>query len=290
MRTVKVNVPASLIGLGTGAESIGLALGIHHTLTFTTRTDGQIVVTSSGETAHPATPDHPAIKAAHALFLAQARAFGVTAQITHTIPPIPGLGDHAALTVAGLVAANNLLDAPLNRDQLLQLGVSLVGQPAALATALFGGLTVAVRVDTALVFKRLEVSAQKAVIVCPSWEKSAHSPSSHPPALQVGRALLLCEALRKNDTAHLSKLWHDSTEDGDTLPGYHQAEAAARKAGAYGTILTHDSAAMIALISATGNAQAVQAEMTRALERVGVKVRGWGVNIDTQGVAVSVSG
>ncbi len=283
MLKVKVTVPASCVGLVPGADMLGLALGLHDTLEFSIRADTQFVIEANGD--YPASLRHPAMKAAVALFQRFERApAGFSVSINSRIPVGCGLGDYAALTVGGLVAANNLIGTPLKREQVAEMAVALTGQPAPVVTSLFGGLTATVAGDK-LLFRRLDTSAQKMILALPSeMKKPDAKPDRAAFAALSGRTALLIEAFRKNDMTLLADLLRDATAQAARLPG--GVEAAARKAGALGVAWCGEGPALLAF--ATGNHREIEAEMQRALG--GTKARTWLVNLDTQGVSVSVSG
>src|SRR2546426_12017713 len=72
---------------------------------------------------------------------ASGRAFkGCALACVNRIPVARGLGSSAAAWVAGLVAGNTLLGAPLSRDALLDLAARAEGHPGNVAAAGFGGL------------------------------------------------------------------------------------------------------------------------------------------------------
>ena len=97
MLKVKVTVPAACTGLGSGLDSLGLALALHNTFEFGLRADSQLSITLQGEGNLPATVRHPSLRAAIALFQLVERApAGFNVTINSRIPSGCGLGDLAA--------------------------------------------------------------------------------------------------------------------------------------------------------------------------------------------------
>lgn len=304
MPKVKISVPAACIGLGPGSSALGLALGLPQTLELSPRTDTQFVIEhggeGSGQGAYPASLSHPAMKAAMALFdRTDGAPSGLTLTVSATIPVEVGLGDTTALIVGGLMGANNLIKVPLKRDQVAELASELSGQSAAAVTSLFGGLTVSVGAGKSLLYRRLDIASQKVVLVVPDVAGYRDKVASFVPlpasaeqsALALGHLGLLIEAFRKNETALIGRILQAGyAENARTvlIPGYAAALEAARSAGAFAVTLCGDGTAFIAF--ATKEHRQIEQDIVKALNGAGTQARTWIVNVDTQGVALSVSG
>jgi len=297
MLKVKVTVPAVCTGFSAGLDSFGLALALHETLEFGVRPDSQLVIDVQGEGEYSATVRHPAMRAAIAVFQSQERApAGINVAIQSRIPPQAGLNDTSALTIGGLLAANNLLDAPLKRDDLLDLATILTGQLTAPAAALLGGLVVNGGMGRDRLYKRFDVAALKAVIVLP--DLAAYSDplttlpplSAHDVSRIAGRSALLADALRVGDWALLSRTLVDpavETARRALIPGSDDAAKAAIEAGAVAVTVSGGGPSLIAL--AQVNHKRIEDAMQRSFSNANIRVRIWTVNVDTQGVTISVS-
>src|SRR5690242_11586259 len=126
MPKVRVTVPAAALGLGPGADGIGLALGLHNTIELSTRAELSFSLEARGEGNYPASAQHPAMRAADFLFKKAGNTpKGLALSINAAIPADAGLGDISALIIAGLVGANNVIDAPFKREQIAEMAVEL---------------------------------------------------------------------------------------------------------------------------------------------------------------------
>ncbi len=299
MLKVKVTVPAVCTGLGPGLDALGLALALHNTLEFGLRSDSQLVISTQGEGDDPASLRHPALHAAVRLFQTLERApAGLTITINNRIPAGCGLGDLAALTVGGLIGANNMLDAPIKRDALIEMGCELTGQPAYIITAMLGGLVATSGTGRDLLYRRLETAALKVVIVVPDVPDYAQNvkaklptnPTLQDASFNLGRAALVLEAFRKNDLDLLGRAIQDrliAPQRKELIPGYEAAIDAAQQAGAVGVALSGDGPALVAFTAV--NHKRVEESMQRAFSEAGIRSRAWTVNVDTQGVAISLT-
>jgi len=297
MLKVKVTVPAACIGLGPGLDALGLALALHNTLEFGVRADSQFAISISGEGSYPASLRHPAMHAAITLFqLSESAPAGLNVTITNRIPQNCGLGDLAALTIGGLVGANNLLAAPLKREALIELACSLTKQPASVVTALLGGLAITSGMGHELIYRRIDVTALKVVIIVPELPAYEDPAIDLPPitladmSFNIGQAALVVEALRKSDFDLLGRALRDRLLESQlpkVIPGYAAVIAAAREAGAIGVTLCGNGPALMAFTQV--NHKRVEDSMQQAFSDAKIRARVWTVNVDTQGVAINVT-
>ena len=120
--SLTVRVPATSANLGTGFDAVGLALTLTADVTLHLRDDG----------ARARRPDPLRRMVLAALRAACRRAErpapeGIQVEVTTEIPIARGLGASAVARAAGIVAANALLDGPLDDAALLALGAELEG-------------------------------------------------------------------------------------------------------------------------------------------------------------------
>ena len=68
-------------------------------------------------------------------------------QIEQNIPTSRGLGSSASCIVCGIMMANEMLDCPMNKEDVFQLASSIEGHPDNVAPLIFGGLTCSFKDD-----------------------------------------------------------------------------------------------------------------------------------------------
>ncbi len=140
-----VKAPASSANLGPGFDAIGIALDLWNSVTIDTEgVDGEI--TSSGcEAALLEGRENLTIKAMKTLARDQGRrlpAFSLHAETT--IPIARGLGSSAAALVAGLIAADHLLELNLRIEEIFAHAWRIEGHGDNVGAALYGGAILAV--------------------------------------------------------------------------------------------------------------------------------------------------
>ncbi|MDR1193803.1 MAG: homoserine kinase [Peptococcaceae bacterium] len=136
---LSIKVPASSANLGPGFDSLGIALNLYNE--FAARRPATDPPLPKGFA--PLNGGHLAALAVEAL----ARAVGVPPPVLEfgvraRVPRARGLGSSATLTVAGLLAADRVLDSGLSKEALLELASRLEGHPDNAAPALLGGFVI----------------------------------------------------------------------------------------------------------------------------------------------------
>lgn len=135
MLTVKV--PASTSNLGSGFDSIGLALQLYNTFIFEEseafRLQGFDVAFNNNEnlvlTAYQKT-----------CTIKQQNPIPVSITLNQGIPLCGGLGSSATCIIAGVIAAYHFLKLPIVYDDIIEVATLIEGHPDNVAPALYGGL------------------------------------------------------------------------------------------------------------------------------------------------------
>ena len=155
-RRVHVRVPATSANLGSGFDTVGLALDYHDELTFTLSddpadTDAHVNIEGEGAQTLPRDETHLVVstfrRACRTFGLGR---FGFTLEAHNRIPQARGMGSSAEAIVAGIAAAAAFAqDGELNRSAIFDLAATIEGHPDNVAPAVFGGLTVSWDFSTA---------------------------------------------------------------------------------------------------------------------------------------------
>ncbi|GGM34973.1 homoserine kinase [Longimycelium tulufanense] len=148
---VRVTVPASTANLGSGFDTLGMALGLHDVVEVEATRSGLVIeVTGQGAGQVPTDERHLVVRALCAAWetLGTSPA-GLRLRCHNAIPHSRGLGSSAAAAVAGVAAAYTLHAATEGREpdlgdpRALQVAASLEGHADNAAASLYGGLVVA---------------------------------------------------------------------------------------------------------------------------------------------------
>lgn len=153
---VAVRVPATSANLGSGFDTVGLALEYFDELTFTLSDDpadtaAHVIIHGEGEDTLPRDETHLVVST----FRRACSTFGLgrigfTLEATNNIPQARGMGSSAEAIVAGIAAAAAFAQpGELNRQAIFDLAAHIEGHPDNVAPAVFGGLTVSWDFETA---------------------------------------------------------------------------------------------------------------------------------------------
>ena len=296
---VHVRVPATSANLGPGFDTLGLALALHNEVT---AEDGQgVTVRIEGDGANrlPRDADNVVARGVRLAYEAAGRAFkGCALECVNRIPAARGLGSSAAAWVAGLLAGNALVGAPLSRDAVLALAARAEGHPDNVAAAIFGGLTVSCATPEGVAAVALPVPADLAwVVLVPevtssTAEARALLPPSVPRAdavFNVQRVALLLASLQAGRPAALATALDDRLHQPYRLklfPWMPEVAAAARAAGALGCVLSGAGPSLLAAVH--GDGLAVARAMERALESAGIAGTARTLDVDAVGATARV--
>lgn len=282
MMRFTVKAPASTANLGPGFDAIGLALDLWNEITIDTAGEPGAIINEGSEAALLDGRENLTLRAMHTLADEAGCDLPPFALCARTeIPVARGLGSSAAALVAGLVAANRLLDLELSDDDLYAVAWRIEGHGDNVGAALFGGAVLAVpNLRRAVHLWPGEGFGVTAVVFIPhatgaTWAARAALPATVPHAdatFNVLAAAGLAMGLKLGDRALIGASMHDRLHEpyrARLYPHLDPMRAAAREAGALGAALSGAGPTVIAL-TASEHAGAVQDALTNVAARLDV--------------------
>ena len=259
MPDLTVRVPASSANLGAGYDLIGAALNLcnHYRFAPAERLSLHLLGPRAAECDFELNADS-LIWQAFARVYAEAGqrppAFALVQDVQ--IPPARGLGSSSSAIVAGLLAANRWLGAPLGLADLLALATELEGHPDNVAPALLGGCILNFPDGG---WTRLPVpESLRWIVAIPAFELPTRQARSVVPT-QVPRADAvrnmaylgaLVAGLCLDDPQLIGKGLFDTLHQPyrqALVPGMPEVMAAATAAGALGCVLSGAGPTLLAL-------------------------------------------
>lgn len=265
MRSVTFRVPGSTSNLGSGFDTIGLAVDLFCDVT---------VRVAARNVGHEI-----GLEAADSFFKATKRKpFCVEVFSEGTLPHGRGLGASAALRAGVCAGLNFLTRAKLGRQALLNLVTELEGHPDNASPALLGGATISGMVGGEVRCLRFEVSKRlKLVTLIPDFRVATEEarrllPKSYSradAAHALNRSALIAAALASQDYRALAGVFDDRFHQTHRLPLVPQLDEVVRagvEAGAIGGFLSGSGSAImcLALENAEGVGEAMKGQMRGA--------------------------
>lgn len=302
--------PASVGNVAIGFDILGFAvdaLGDRVTVSRSARPGVTITAVSGIAGELPTDPaQNTAGRALQAMHAALAPPFGFEMRIEKGIPLGSGLGGSAASAVGAVVAANALLEQPIEKIELLKFAMQ--GEAVAsgslhvdnIAPSLFGGLVLTVGIDHPRV-KRIPVPRGiRAVIVHPHMflaTRQARAILKRSVELsdfvwQTANLAGFISGCYTNDLDMIRASFQDVVIEPQRqalIPGFATVRAAAMAAGALGCSISGAGPALFAW-ALEAQAPAVLTAMHAPLCADGTALDEWVVDMRPQGARVVASG
>lgn len=292
-RMIKIRVPATSANLGPGFDCLGLALNVWNEISF--ETADKLTYQAAGEGAEKLNKGTKnLLTKAYALLheVCGQKMNGVKISTYNEILMSSGLGSSAAAIVAGLYGANEMLGRPLGENDMLKLATDMEGHPDNVAPALLGGLVVSVMTKDEIITRRFEVPAITLVIVKPLVEwptKMARavlpkSVSRVDAIHNIGRAVLVVDALRNGDIDLLQKVMEDRIHQPYRLRHISGASAAYKLARQFGAAALSGAGPSTIVFVPPERAESAKAAIQSVFEERGIETRGIITQPSRQGI------
>jgi homoserine kinase len=208
------------------------------------------------------------------------------------------MGSSATILLGVAAACQSLAKRPFNRDELLPIAAKIEGHPDNVAAACLGGFTIVGTVAGALRCQRFDApQGLVAVVAIPPFEVTTSdarrilpqdlSRAEHVQAVQ--RTALITAALASGASERLRDLFDDAWHERHRVglnPGLVEARAAARDAGAIGTILSGSGSTVLSFCQ-PATADAVRAAVLASYQKRSVNSDVRIVHFDNAGITQS---
>ncbi len=136
---IRIQVPATSANLGSGFDSLGIALTLYNQVWM--EESDTVDITSRDEIVIPTDESNLIYWAAGRVYEQCGRKLpGLRIIQENNIPMARGLGSSSACIVAGILGANRILGGPLSRQDLINLAAEIEGHPDNTTPAIEGGL------------------------------------------------------------------------------------------------------------------------------------------------------
>ncbi len=278
-----VSAPASSANLGPGFDALGLALDLWNEITIDTGGPAGAVSVSGAESALLDARENLSLTAMRELASLYGRdlpPFALHARVD--VPVARGLGSSAAALVAGLVAANHLLELGLADDDLFAVAWRMEGHGDNVGAALYGGAVLAVPgVRSPVRLLTHDALGLEAVVFVPEMTgATVAARAALPPgvphadaAFNIATAAGLVLGLHTGDRELIAAGMRDRLHEpyrARLFPHLEPMAAAARAAGALGAVLSGAGPSVLALCEPEA-AEAVAATFATTATSVGAR-------------------
>lgn len=137
---IRIQVPATSANLGSGFDSLGIALTLYNQVWM--EESDTLDISCKDDVVVPTDESNLIFWAARRLYeFCGHKLPGLKIVQLNNIPMARGLGSSSACIVAGILGANRLLGSPLSQQHLINLAAEIEGHPDNTTPAIEGGLT-----------------------------------------------------------------------------------------------------------------------------------------------------
>ncbi len=276
--TITVRVPASTSNLGSGFDTLGIALNLYNFVKVTRSAEPGVTITSPiSNDARPGATKMIEETAKQFFSSAKAEAFGFDVDLSGDVPIARGLGSSVTVRLGVVMALNELCGDSIHHWNILNLVTALEHHPDNAAPALFGGFAVAgmvgeevrclsVKVKPFIKFITMippfEVSTEKARTLVP--DTFSKSDAIH----ILNRASMVSAAFARGDVEVLRGFFDDRIHQpyrSQLIPALPKVIDAGVKAGAIGGWLSGSGSTIICLSTDNQNTHPIAAAMEKEI-------------------------
>lgn len=314
---IKVRIPATSANLGPGFDCMGMALDLWNTFELHHADEGQgITVESHGEGAG-SLPNGKTNLIAQTLRSELDRLHrdgdcerspapdpksstgclqSLRVVCRNDIPCASGMGSSSTAVLAGLIFAHALAYGQVDRDAVLSRATALEGHGDNVGPALFGGLILISFDGATVVAERVSLPPLRVVVCVPEFNFLTSAARAALPntlnradaVFNIGRAMLVAEALRNGDDELLARAMADRIHEPyriPIIPGAGQARQGALACGAIAVSLSGAGPGMLAF--ARDHHHPIGQAMQAAFAQAGLPSRYWVLDTSPGGAVIS---
>lgn len=265
---IKVTVPATSANLGSGFDSMGVALRLYNEISMEP-SDTVDIHALGGIRVRRDASNLIYKTVSHVYDLCGKKLTGLKIIENSNIPKTRGLGSSSACIAAGILGANEMLGRPLSRREIIDLAAQLEGHPDNSTPAILGGAVVSVLDDGRVYYTQIPLKERLSfVALIPEFHLNtgrarAALPEqvSHEDArFNVARAALLAASLMQGKLKNLKIAMQDRLHQDARfamIPGGRELCDLLYQNGALGVYISGAGPTLIAVVRA-GNKQFVK--------------------------------
>ncbi|MEG1943395.1 MAG: homoserine kinase, partial [Angelakisella sp.] len=256
---IEIKVPATSANIGSGFDSLGIALGMYNTVEM--ELWDKPFVESLDDAPIPLDEHNLVYKTAKYLFdICGKPLSGLHIRQRNVIPMARGLGSSSACIVSGLMGANQLMGQPLSRDEIVNMAANMEGHPDNSTPAILGGQVTAAIENGRVFYCRQEVKQDILfAAIIPDFElKTSLARTALPKEVthrdavyNLSRAALMAASLSSGQYENIRVACGDKLHQPYRLaliPGAAQVMDTAQELGAYGAYISGAGSTLMAIV------------------------------------------
>lgn len=259
-----IRVPATSANMGSGFDSIGVALELYNHLWFekTDKPGVEIVVKRDQPIQIPTDKSNLIYRTMVDFYASIGEVMpGVRLIQEDYIPLTRGLGSSAACVVAGLMAANAMSGSPYTKEEIAQIAAKIEGHPDNSNPALLGGMVVGALDGESMRFVKVDMpKSLRFAVMVPDFPVATHDSRAVLPStvsradaiFNASRAALLVASMMTGNIENLAMAMDDRLHQpyrSSLIPEMDRIFKAARGYGALASYLSGAGSTIAAVLT-----------------------------------------
>ncbi|HIS68117.1 MAG TPA: homoserine kinase [Candidatus Gallacutalibacter stercoravium] len=260
---IRIQIPATSANLGSGFDSLGIALTMYNQVWM--EEADSIEISSRDDVPVPQDENNLIFWSAQFLYERCGKKLsGLHIEQQNDIPMARGLGSSSACIVAGLLGANRLLGNPLSRQELVNLATEIEGHPDNTTPALCGGLVTSAIEGKRVYSVSVPVSEKiRFAVMIPPFELKTEiargalpeSYTRQDAVYNLSRSALMTASLFSGSLENLRVAVQDKLHQPyrmKFIPGVDTVFRISRELGAYGTYISGAGPSIVSIVDDIG--------------------------------------
>lgn len=257
-----IKIPCSTANMGSGFDSIGMALTMYNEIEIQIIEKGLEIVIKNPDEFKIATDERNLIYRSilEGLKVTGVPMPGLRIIQTNNIPQTRGLGSSSACVVGGIIAANIISGGMLSTDDMISIAAQIEGHPDNILPTFVGGMTAGAIVDGKVKYVHIDPPHQlKCCAFVPNFQLSTRKARAVLPkevpfkdaVFNASRSGLMVGAMLQGRLDLVRTALEDRLHQPyrkELIPGFDAIIAAAEKNGALGCCLSGAGPTMIAFL------------------------------------------
>lgn len=258
---IRVKIPATTANMGPGFDCFGMALTLYNTFEIK-KDDNRLCYLENGEPSL-IPPDENLILNTYKRVLSMYNhpIQGICINLTqYDIPMSRGLGSSATCILAGIIAANYILNNILTIEEIINIGSLIEGHPDNIVPAAIGGLSISYIDNKDVIYsKLLPPIGISYIVMIPNFSVSTNKAREVLPdnysrntcVFNIARASMLISLLLKNDITKLRSCLDDKIHQPyrkELIPDIDKIFSKCMELGSLGEFISGSGSTLISII------------------------------------------
>jgi homoserine kinase len=260
---IEIKVPATSANFGPGFDCLGIALNMYNIFLVEEIETGLEINGCDEIFSNETNLMYKSMKESFKIIGYKPK--GLKIKFESDIPISRGLGSSASCILAGVMAANEISKAGLNKNKILEIASEIEGHPDNIAPALFGGMTISIQENNQVYYDKIKIyDGLKFCALIPDFTLSTKESRSVLPdkvsykdaVFNVGRVSLIISSLVNGNLDLINFACEDKlhqTYRGTLIEGFDEIIQESKLSDSLGVFLSGAGPSIMAILKEENN-------------------------------------